>query len=43
MGQGIERKEIFYNDTDRRDFIDRLAAVLEDRDERSRICTPNQA
>ncbi len=29
MGQGIERKEIFYNDTDRSDFIDRLAALLE--------------
>jgi len=29
-GQGIERKEIFINDTDHRDFINRLAALLED-------------
>ena len=28
MGRGIERKEIFTNDTDRNDFIDRLAALL---------------
>ena len=27
---GIERKEIFYNDTDRSDFIDRLAALVEE-------------
>ncbi len=30
MGRGIERKEIFYNDTDRSDFIDRLAALVEE-------------
>jgi len=27
MGRGIERKEIFYSDTDRCDFIDRLAGL----------------
>ena len=31
MGRGIERKKIFYNDTDRNDFIDRVA-VLSDED-----------
>jgi hypothetical protein len=30
MGRGIERKKIFINDTDRNDFIDRLAAIIED-------------
>ncbi len=30
MGRGIERKEIFINDTDRSDFIDRLAALVEE-------------
>jgi REP element-mobilizing transposase RayT len=30
MGRGIERKEIFFNDTDRTDFIDRLAALCEE-------------
>ncbi|MCP4623057.1 MAG: transposase, partial [bacterium] len=30
MGRGIERKKIFINDTDRNDFIDRLAAIVED-------------
>jgi len=30
MGRGIERKEIFTNDTDRNDFIDRLAALAEE-------------
>jgi len=30
MGRGIERKEIFYNDTDHSDFIDRLAALVEE-------------
>ena len=29
MGRGIERKKIFINDTDRNDFIDRLAAIAE--------------
>ncbi len=24
MGRGIERREIFQNDTDRQDFVDRL-------------------
>jgi len=28
-GRGIERKKIFYNDTDSNDFIDRLAASVE--------------
>ena len=30
MGRGIERKEIFTSDTDRNDFIDRLAALSEE-------------
>ena len=30
MGRGIERKEIFINDTDHSDFIDRLAALVEE-------------
>ena len=30
MGRGIERKEIFFNDTDRSDFIDRLPALVEE-------------
>ncbi len=30
MGRGIERKKIFINDTDRNDFIDRLAAIAEE-------------
>jgi REP element-mobilizing transposase RayT len=30
MGRGIESKEIFFNDTDRTDFIDRLAALCEE-------------
>jgi hypothetical protein len=30
MGRGIERKQIFINDTDRSDFIDRLAALAEE-------------
>ena len=30
MGRDIERKEIFINDTDRSDFIDRLAALVEE-------------
>jgi REP element-mobilizing transposase RayT len=30
IGRGIERKEIFYNDTDRTDFIDRMAALCEE-------------
>jgi len=30
MGRGIERKEIFTNDTDRNDFIDRLTALAEE-------------
>ncbi len=30
MGRGIERKEIFFNDTDRSDFIDRLGALCEE-------------
>ena len=29
MGRGIERKNIFWNDKDRNDFIDRLAGVVE--------------
>ncbi len=28
MGRGIERKQIFINDTDRSDFLDRLAGCL---------------
>ena len=27
MGRGIERKETFYNETDRNDFIDRLEII----------------
>jgi putative transposase len=30
MGRGIERKKIFINDTDRNDFIDRLAGLAEE-------------
>ena len=30
MGRGIERKRIFIYDTDRTDFIDRLAAIAEE-------------
>jgi putative transposase len=30
MGRGIERKKIFINDMDRIDFIDRLAAIVEE-------------
>ncbi len=30
MGRGIEGKEAFFNDTDRSDFIDRLAALAEE-------------
>ncbi len=30
MGRGIERKKIFINDTDRNDFLDRLAALAEE-------------
>jgi hypothetical protein len=30
MGRGIERKEIFINDTDLSDYIDRLAALVEE-------------
>ena len=30
MGGGIERREIYINDTDRSDFIDRLSALLEE-------------
>ena len=30
MGRGIERKKILINDTDRNDFIDRLAALAEE-------------
>ena len=30
MDRRIERKEIFYNDTDSNDFIDRRAALLEE-------------
>jgi hypothetical protein len=29
MGRGMERKNIFWNDKDRSDFIDRLAGVVE--------------
>jgi hypothetical protein len=29
MGRGIERKNVFWNDKDRSDFIDRLAGVVE--------------
>jgi len=37
MGRGIERKKIFINDTDRNDFIDRLAALAEERKDRGHI------
>jgi hypothetical protein len=30
IGRCIERKEIFFNNTDISDFIDRLAALLEE-------------
>ena len=30
LGRGIERKEVFCNDTDRGDFIDRLAAIVKE-------------
>jgi REP element-mobilizing transposase RayT len=30
IGRGIERKKIFFNDTDRSDFIDRLADLVEE-------------
>jgi hypothetical protein len=30
MGRGIERKEIFINDTDRSDFVDQLVALVEE-------------
>ncbi len=30
MGRGIERKGICFNDTDRYDFIDRLAALVQE-------------
>ena len=30
MDRGIERKEIFVKDTDRSDFVDRLAAIVEE-------------
>jgi REP element-mobilizing transposase RayT len=30
IGRVIERKKIFFNDTDRSDFIDRLAAIVEE-------------
>jgi len=30
MGRGIERKAIFYSDTDRSDFIDRLAVLVDE-------------
>jgi hypothetical protein len=30
IGRGIERKKIFFNDTDRSDFIDRLAELVEE-------------
>ena len=29
IGRGIERKKIFFNDTDRSDFIDRLTDLAE--------------
>ena len=29
MGRGIERKDIFWNDKDQNDFIDRLAGIVE--------------
>jgi hypothetical protein len=30
IGRGIERKKIFFNDTDRSDFIDRLDDLVEE-------------
>jgi hypothetical protein len=30
IGRGIERKEIFYNDADRSDFIDRQVALVDE-------------
>jgi len=30
MGRGIERREIFRNDIDRNDFIDRLSILAQD-------------
>ncbi len=30
IGRGIERKMIFFNDTDRSDFIDRLTGLAEE-------------
>jgi putative transposase len=30
MGRGIERKEIFFSDADRSDFLDRLAVLVEE-------------
>ncbi len=30
IGRGIERKRIFFNDTDRSDFIDRLTDLVEE-------------
>ena len=30
MGRGIEGKEIFFNDADRSDFLDRLAVLVEE-------------
>jgi len=30
IGLGIERKETFFNDTDRSDFADRLVALAEE-------------
>ena len=30
IGRGIERKKIFFNDTDRSDFIDRLTNLVEE-------------
>jgi len=30
IGRGIERKKVFFNDTDRSDLIDRLADVVEE-------------
>ncbi len=43
MGRGIERKERFYNDTDRSDFIDRLATLVEEgaMDVYAWVLTPN--
>jgi putative transposase len=43
IGRGIERKKIFINDTDRNDFIDRLAAIVEEgaMDVYTRVLIPN--